>query len=117
MGIAVGPVFQYNAIEVERGNSVNNNTTNTQSDSSTKSKSHWMSLDASVGLKVGYNISESVQLRAGVFYETANLAKFGSKISGDKLTLDGDFGIKSAGKKPFVSSLTAAQDADRYGFA
>merc|ERR1711920_574015 len=108
VGVALGPVFQYNATEAEpTDTTINKN----------KLKSHWMSLDASLGLKIGYNISESVQLRAGVFYETANLAKFGSKISGDKLTLDGDFGIKSAGKKPFVSSLTAAQDADRYGFA
>merc|ERR1712113_43110 len=37
------------------------------------------------------NISESVQLRAGVFYETANLVKFGGKITGDKLSLDGNY--------------------------
>jgi hypothetical protein len=85
MGVALGPVLQFNHLDIERKVKGKSN-----DEDAVKSKADWWSLDASIGLKMSYNITESLQLRAGVAYETANLAKFGNKINSDKLSLEGD---------------------------
>lgn len=102
---AVGPNLQYNhdTLELELKKEI-------AAGSRTYKGSHW-SLDAAIGLRLHWNISESLQLRAGLFYETQDLVTFGGGGACDKLELSSSSSAGDSNTKNTESTVLDALDA------